>query len=634
MNRYLTPFLFLLSVTPVLGQFRFTPDRPKIDGSVSFTYTPTGPLVGETDIQAVFLRYGSPTQMRLSQSETAPAAQVGAAFVGTIKIPFKEVAGLLVAFQSRNNPALIDHNNAHFYPILLYSKTGTVLPHAIGGQASVLMRTSFPYLLKVKPDWAWAVGQYEQEIAQHPATRSLYWADLVRAKLREGQQGQTRPDYRQTCLADIDAYLTSEAANLTPADLRAAAELYTQLNEPQLAQKARDRISSVDHSTDAAQKARVAQIAAETDLGKKRANFNDFVATLPRSPYRGVAVSSVAEAYFKADKLRELVEFMGAEAAPETDPVLMLSFAHQLAKEGRGMPQADWLANRAIWAFGKRPVPANNKQLAMERAGQIRAAQAVSAHALYEQNRYLPALNRYRDIWAATPPRQTDPTTNERIWLCAQKTSQTDSVLPFMLTVVRANRTTASLRNSLRDWQTARLGGTRELATYQSNLAVIEEADRRAVVMEKFTDEPAPPFTLVALNGRRVSLASLRGKVVVLDFWATWCEPCRASLSPKLQVRNGFRNVPGVQFLYVNTHETATKGGVRAFAAKQIGGSPVPLDPDRKMADAYGVKLLPSTILIDAQGRIRYRSTGYSDNAQATADELRQAIEVLNEGYR
>ncbi|MEZ0610216.1 TlpA family protein disulfide reductase [Fibrella sp. WM1] len=648
MNPRLLLSLFLLTTSPLLAQFRYTPERPQPGDVVSFTYTPTTTLANETAIEGRYVRYGSPLVMRLSQPETATAVRVGNTVMGELKVPKKDVAGLLMAFQSKGKPTLIDHNNTHFYPIMLYTADGKVQPHATGGQASVMVRTAFPYAMKIKPDWAWTVGQYERELQQNPTTRPLYWADLILAKMRQAESGPvtaapavarrgatkrapvgratTQTNFRQTALADIATYLDSQKPAPSPADLTTAAQLYEQLSEPKLAQQTRDRIKTVDPAGDAAQKARAEVVRAEPDMGKKLTAFASFTQAFPTSAYRAVLVSSVAEAYFKPGQFKELVQFLTAQPITATDPTLLLSFAQQMADEGRGVPQAEWIANRAITVFRQVPAPRNSGQ---DRVAQIRAAQAALGHALEQQNRLLPALTAYHEATASLTPDQTDPRTNERTWLCAQRASRADSVLPFIESVVREGRATPRLRTSLIEWQTPRLGGAAQAITYLRTLEADYRADRRAELAEQFVNQPAPGFTLTTLDGKTVSLASLRGKVVVLDFWATWCGPCIASFPAMRQARDYFKNDPGVQFLFVNTREGGPVSRVQSFVARQPYTGIIPLDMNQRVSDAYGVQGIPTKVVIDPKGRVRYRSIGYSGNAEATADELTLVIEAL-----
>ncbi len=619
-------FVFLLALitsTGIAQQFRYMPERPVPGDVVSFTYTPGAALAKEALIEGRYVRYAGPATMRLSQPTTATAIRQGNDFVGELALPKKNVSGIVMAFQSKANKDLTDHNNGHLYPIPLYDSTGAMQPHALGGQASVQTRTAFPYSLKIKTDWNWVIQKYEQEIQQFPASRGHYWADLIAAQIR-----QQKPNAKKTALATIAAYLNSRTPNPTPEDLTNAALLYEQLSESTLAQATRDRIKTVDPTGDAAQKARSATIRAETDLNKKLSAYTSFTQSFPTSAYRPVLVSSVAELYFKAGQFRDLVTFLGQQSLKDTDPALLHSFAQQMADEQRGLPQADWLAGRAIQALQQRSIPKNGTA---ERAAQLRAYQSTLAYALALQKKTGPALTLYKQALTGSDPEGSDPHTSERLWQCALQATRADSVLPYIESVVKAGKGTPRLRSSLRDWQAKRLGGQAQAETYLRGLEVNYRADRRADLAETFVNEPAPGFTLTTLDGGKVSLASLRGKVVVLDFWATWCGPCIAAFPAMRQARDYFKNDPNVQFLFVNTREGGPLSRVHSFVAKQPYTGVIPIDQNQKVADSYGVIGIPTKVIIDPKGRVRYRSMGYSGNTEATAEEITLVIEALKQ---
>lgn len=124
---------------------------------------------------------------------------------------------------------------------------------------------------------------------------------------------------------------------------------------------------------------------------------------------------------------------------------------------------------------------------------------------------------------------------------------------------------------------------------------------------------PAPPFTLVALDGARVSLAGQRGRPVLLNFWATWCVPCRRELPLLADVA---RTHPGLRLLAVDEGEERTD--VRGFLAGVVGDTPpllVLLDGDTAVGDRYSVVGLPATVAVDAAGAVRWVHVGEMNTA-------------------
>jgi peroxiredoxin len=142
----------------------------------------------------------------------------------------------------------------------------------------------------------------------------------------------------------------------------------------------------------------------------------------------------------------------------------------------------------------------------------------------------------------------------------------------------------------------------------------------------------APDFSLVDLDGKSVKLSDLRGKVVVLDFWATWCGPCIMSFPGMKLSMDKFKDNPNVKFLFVNTYERVGaeqwKSTVNTFV-KQRGFTtfPVILDIGGDVAGSYGVNGIPAKFCIDKQGKIKFKSTGYLGSSDAIVAEMTQWVE-------
>ena len=122
---------------------------------------------------------------------------------------------------------------------------------------------------------------------------------------------------------------------------------------------------------------------------------------------------------------------------------------------------------------------------------------------------------------------------------------------------------------------------------------------------------PAPDFTLPTLSGAPIHLAELRGKVVLLNFWATWCVPCRTEM-PTLEALYQRYKDRGLDVLAVNLDLRST-AGVAAFLQEVGVTFRVGLDPSWSIARAYRVLGLPTTYLIDRAGNVVVREVGERD---------------------
>lgn len=117
----------------------------------------------------------------------------------------------------------------------------------------------------------------------------------------------------------------------------------------------------------------------------------------------------------------------------------------------------------------------------------------------------------------------------------------------------------------------------------------------------------APDFTLKTLDGQTITLSKLRGQPVVINFWASWCPPCRAEMPAIQQVYERYRG-QGFTVLAVDMQESETQ--VTTFAGQMGLTFPILIDEDGTVAARYRVNALPSTYFVDRQGVIRNITLG------------------------
>ena len=135
--------------------------------------------------------------------------------------------------------------------------------------------------------------------------------------------------------------------------------------------------------------------------------------------------------------------------------------------------------------------------------------------------------------------------------------------------------------------------------------------------------QPAPDFTLQDLSGHPVTLSSYRGqKVVLMDFWATWCGPCRMAMPSLQDLADKFKD-HSLEILSVNQGESADQ--VRNFVERRKYTFHAVLDQGQAVGDKYGVRAIPTLVLVDKKGVVQWMRVGYSANE----DDLTQLVEKL-----
>lgn len=146
--------------------------------------------------------------------------------------------------------------------------------------------------------------------------------------------------------------------------------------------------------------------------------------------------------------------------------------------------------------------------------------------------------------------------------------------------------------------------------------------DKEPVVTLAELNKPAPDFTLVDLNGKIWQLSSLRGKIVFINFWATWCPPCLEEMPSMQALYTGMTNAPFQMLAILNNdrpefaQNMADKGGLTF---------PILLDPDSDTSTRYGLTGVPETFIVDPQGILREKFLGPRPwNSQGALDMLKK----------
>jgi cytochrome c biogenesis protein CcmG, thiol:disulfide interchange protein DsbE len=141
---------------------------------------------------------------------------------------------------------------------------------------------------------------------------------------------------------------------------------------------------------------------------------------------------------------------------------------------------------------------------------------------------------------------------------------------------------------------------------------------------------PAPGFDLKAMVGAkgRVNLTGLRGKVVLVDFWGTFCEPCKKSF-PKLQDLSAKYAGSGLQIVGISEDEADDKEKIPVFADTYGAKFTIAWDEDKSAARKYKPETMPSSFVIDKKGRVRFAHVGYRDGDEAQIE--REVRELLDE---
>jgi peroxiredoxin len=135
-------------------------------------------------------------------------------------------------------------------------------------------------------------------------------------------------------------------------------------------------------------------------------------------------------------------------------------------------------------------------------------------------------------------------------------------------------------------------------------------------IMWNWMGRSGPDFEIAALDGRRISLMQVRGKIVLLNFWTTWCGACVREMPSLNRLYLDFQD-EDLALLAVNLRETPAR--VETFRNRHRIACPILLDREGEVGDAYGVLAIPATFILDREGMLIGKATGARDWSTVTA---------------
>lgn len=618
---------FQLSSAQTASHLTLSDDKPTAGEKLTLTYNAEGSLLDGKAIKA-FVYYLDEKDFPVADVDLKADGKV---FKGETTVP----AAAKAFFVKISSDRIIDGNDGSGYMYAVY-KDGKPVEGAYAQEANATVNGIGTYYGGIKRDNDKAASLLKQEFANYPASEKEYGATYTSLLLTS-----TKPED----LAFVNKKIVELEASSDEKDLMQASNILARLRRKTSTDSLSAIIRQKFPNGQLVQNEAGMAFAREKDLPKKDSLYQAYIAKYPEKKDGKATIQEnfrmqLASAYLAKGDVAGYEKYAAEVKDKYNLAGALNNVAYEWAKKGEKLPEAEKFSKQSLDIVQSNID--NPKPRAFASVSEVRDGAKATwdmyadtyAYILCKEGKYAEAAKYQQGVYERSG--KDDPEINQHyaeILIGLKEYKKSQEVLEATL---KAGKNYEGIKDDLKKDYVGTKGSDKGFDEYLASLNNAAQNKLQADLAKQLINQPSPLFTLKDLDGKTVSLADLKGKTVIVDFWATWCGPCKASFPGMQMAVNKYKDNPNVKFLFVDTWENAENyaDGVKKFIADNKYTFHVLLDEkdesgrQQKIVSQFKVEGIPTKFIIDKTGNIRFKVVGFSGSAEQLVDEVSTMIDM------
>jgi len=601
--------------------------KPEAGERLTIVYDPAGTFMQGKEAISITISFFRSDRSRATDVKPDTVITVGKKWTFSIDVPATASAFLI----KPDADYVVDANNGNGYTYAI-CKNGRPVEQSAGSLG--LIYSGAAKRAGIKPDSVKALSLMRQELAGWPGLKTAF-ADTYFSLLFKSPQEGDKKLYDKGMDSLLHAGKESDMGIAMrvyyKTDNKAAADSIVALAREKFPRGEYAMTNYINNSYN------------EKDPVKKVALYNAIPQKFDAAVIAGNTIgmdymrNSIAMAYAEAGDVDKGLVYTYKVESRFWRAQAYIGMAQWLLKKNENMDVAAELIKKSIDDAYEFMTTRKNEDGADFAALGYGGYCSMYARLLYDKKDYAGAL-KYVEV-AYANSHKDNPSINETYGLVLSAMGKHQEAMALMEDMIKKGRATSSVKDNLKSVYIKLKGNDAGYDAYLASLQTAMLARVKEDLAKQMISVAAPAFALKDMEGKTVSLSDLKGKIVVVDFWATWCGPCKKSFPAMQLAVNRYKNNPDVVFLFVDTWENVPDASamVKEFISInkysfQVLFDTKPAGGEKFVAEKFNVSGIPTKFVIDKNGNIRFRFTGFSGDEAAAVEELSAMIAFASKG--